>query len=71
MEDGTPAEVIEVLEELSLSDIDEDNKRQITEVVDRYLAGWQPFENTSWLSKSYGMNYDELMSELRSIIDNR
>lgn len=66
---GDSSDVIEVLEELSLADMDEDNKSQITAVVDRYLAGWQPFDNTTWLSKSYGMNYDELMDELKSIID--
>lgn len=68
---GDSADVIEVLEELSLQDLQEDNKRQITEAVDRYLAGWQPFESAPWISKSTGMNYDELMDELRSIIDNR
>ena len=67
---GDSADVIEVLEELSLQDLQEDNKRQITEAVDRYLAGWQPFESAPWVAKSTGMNYDELMDELRSIIDN-
>ena len=67
---GDSADVIEVLEELSLQDLQEDNKRQITEAVVRYLAGWQPFESAPWVAKSTGMNYDELMDELRSIIDN-
>lgn len=68
---GDSTDVIEVLEELSLQDLEEENKAQITQAVDRYLAGWQPFENAPWALKSRGMNYDELMDELRSIIDNR
>ena len=66
---GDSAEVIEVLEELSLQDLEKENKEQITNAVDRYLEGWQPFENAPWAIKSRGMNYDELMEELRSIID--
>lgn len=68
---GDSTDVIEVLEELSLQDLEEENKAQITQAVDRYLAGWQPFDNAPWALKSRGMNYDELMDELRSIIDNR
>lgn len=68
---GDSAEVIEVLEELSLQDLEQENKAQITQAVDRYLAGWQPFEDAPWALKSRGMNYDELMDQLRSIIDNR
>lgn len=68
---GDSTDVIEVLEELSLQDLEEENKAQITNAVDRYLQGWQPFEDASWATKSRGMNYDELMDELRSIIDNR
>ena len=68
---GDSTDVIEVLEELSLQDLEEENKAQITQAVDRYLAGWQPFESAPWAVKSRGMNYDELMDELRSIIDKR
>lgn len=66
---GDSAEVIEVLEELSLRDLEKENKEQITNAVDRYLQGWQPFDDAPWAIKSRGMNYDELMEELRSIID--
>lgn len=68
---GDSTDVIEVLEELSLQDLKEENKTQITNAVDRYLQGWQPFEDAPWAIKSRGMNYDELMDELRSIIDKR
>lgn len=66
---GDSTEVIEVLEELSLQDLEEENKKAITQAVDRYLQGWQPFDMAPWASKSNGMNYDELMDQLRSIID--
>lgn len=66
---GDSTDVIEVLEELSLQDLKEENKSQIINVVDRYLQGWQPFEDSPWAIKSRGMNYDELMDELRSMID--
>lgn len=64
---GDSGDVIEVLEELSLHDLNEENKAQIIGAVDRYLVGWQPFENAPWAIKSRGMNYDELMDELRSL----
>lgn len=66
---GDSLEVIEILEELSLKDIDDEFKERINEVVDSYLAGWNPFDAFSWGEKSHGMTYDAMMRELRSIID--
>ncbi len=65
---GDSSDVIEVLEELSLDELKEENKSQITQVIDRYLEGWQPFDDVPWATKSNGMNYDELMDELRDLI---
>lgn len=62
---GNSLEVIEILEELSLQDMQEENRQAITRVIDHYLEGWQPFENAPWATKSRGLTYDELMDELR------
>lgn len=64
---GNSLEVIEVLEELSLQDMQDENREAITRVVDRYLEGWQPFDMAPWSTRSRGMTYDELMDELRNI----
>lgn len=64
---GNSLEVIEVLEELSLKDMQEENRQAISRVIDRYLEGWQPFDIAPWASKSRGMTYDELMDELRNL----
>ena len=66
---GDSAEVIEVLEEISLKDIQKDTKNDLVGVVDNYLGGWQPFDIAAWGDKSRGMNYDELMRELRRVRD--
>lgn len=63
---GNSLEVIEILEELSLQDMQEENRQAISRVIDRYLEGWQPFDMAPWASKSRGMTYDELMDELRN-----
>lgn len=54
-------EVLEILEELSMEDF---NKERLTTTVDRYLQGYQP-----WDDNSDYLNYDELMDELRSYRD--
>lgn len=64
---GNSLEVIEILEELSLQDMQEENRQAITRVIDRYLEGWQPFDNAAWATKSRGLTYDELMDELREV----
>lgn len=64
---GNSLEVIEVLEELSLQDMQDENREAITRAVDRYLEGWQPFDTAPWSTRSRGMTYDELMDELRNI----
>lgn len=67
---GDSTDVIEILEELSLKDIKEEYRESINEVVDTYLAGWNPFDAFSWQEKSHGMTYDEMMRQLRAIGEN-
>ena len=67
---GDSTEVIEILEELSLKDIKDEYRDSINQVVDTYLAGWNPFDAFSWGEKSHGMTYDEMMRQLRSIGEN-
>ena len=62
---GGSEEVLEVLEELALSDINE-NRDRINSVVNKYLQGYNPFE-LDWSIKSRSMNYDEMMDALRDI----
>lgn len=59
---GTSDEVIEVIEEISATDVQID---EITGVIDRYLQGYQP-----WADNSDYLNYDQLMNELREIKNN-
>lgn len=61
---GDSAEVIEVLEELSMK---EANLDSITSIIDKYLEGWSPWETAPWAIKSRGMSYDEMMDALREL----
>lgn len=63
---GNSAEVIDALEDLSLTDIDSE---RITEIVDNYLQGWTPWDNELWFSRSRSMNYDQLLGQLRDLYD--
>lgn len=56
---GNSEEVIEVLEEISATQI---NTQEIIRVIDRHLQGYQP-----WSGATDYLNYDELMDELRSL----
>ncbi len=56
---GNSEEVIEVLEEISATQI---NAQEIIRVIDRHLQGYQP-----WSGATDYLNYDELMDELRSL----
>ena len=66
---GNSLEVIEILEELSLKDMQDENRQAITRAVDRYLEGWQPFDMAPWSTRSRGMTYDDLMDELRKELE--
>lgn len=66
---GNSLEVIEILEELSLKDMQDDNRQAIIRAVDRYLEGWQPFDMAPWATRSRGMTYDDLMDELRKELE--
>lgn len=58
---GNSDEVIEVLEELSLTEI---STKEIIRIIDRHLQGYQP-----WSGNTDYLNYDELMDELRSLYE--
>lgn len=63
---GDSAEVIEALEELSLSDVD---TQELTSIIDKYLTPYIPFADAPWQIKSESLNYDELMEELRNLYE--
>ena len=56
---GDSAEVIDVLEEVSM---DEENVERVVSIIDKHLAGYDPFgDNSEYLA------YDEMMDELRRL----
>jgi hypothetical protein len=56
---GDSGEVIDVLEEISM---DEVNADEVSSIIDKHLAGYNPFgDNSDYLS------YDEMMDELRRL----
>lgn len=56
---GDSGDVIDVIEELSISDANVD---AVSSIIDKYLAGYDPFgDNSDYLS------YDEMMDELRNL----
>ena len=64
---GNSGEVIEALEDIALTSAD---SKAVTEIIDRYLLGWQPWDNTlDFLGRSRGMNYDELLDSLRELAE--
>ena len=64
---GNSLEVIEALEDIALTSAD---SKAVTEIIDRYLLGWQPWDNTlDFLGRSRGMNYDELLDSLRELAE--
>lgn len=63
---GNSSEVIEALEDISLTSLD---TQRVTEIVDRYLVGWTPWSNTPWVFRSQEMNYDELIDALRDLYE--
>lgn len=63
---GNSSEVIEALEDISLTSLD---TQRVTEIVDRYLTGWTPWSNTPWVFRSQEMNYDELIDALRDLYE--
>lgn len=58
---GDSGEVIDVIEEIAITDVNTDAIRSI---IDKHLAGYNPFgDNTDYLS------YDEMMDELRALYE--
>lgn len=60
---GDSGEVIEVLEEISMKDV---NTRQLESIIDKYLQGYNPFTDNPFFSNLDYLNYDEMMDEIRS-----
>jgi hypothetical protein len=58
---GDSQDVIEVLEEVSM---DEYNKDEIVSIIDRHLAGYNPFEDNPFFANFDYLNYDQMMKEL-------
>ena len=61
---GDSSDVIEVLEELSLTDVDSD---KISSIIDRHLQGYNPFEDNPFLANMDYLSYDDMMHELREL----
>lgn len=61
---GDSGDVIEILEELSSTDIDTE---KITSIIDKHLAGYNPFEDNPFFANLDYMSYDEMMNELREL----
>lgn len=61
---GNSQEVIEVIEELALTD---SNVEQISSIIDKHLAGYNPFSNSPFFDNFDYMSYDELMDELHNL----
>lgn len=61
---GDSGDVIEVLEELSMDDID---REEISSIIDKHLAGYNPFEDNPFFSNADYLSYDAMMDELRSL----
>ena len=61
---GDSKDVIEVLEELSMDDI---NRDEIVSIIDKHLAGYNPFEENAFFANFDYLNYDEMMDQLRDL----
>ena len=61
---GDSGDVIEILEELSIGDIDTD---KISSIIDKHLAGYNPFEDNPFFANADYLSYDEMMDELRQL----
>lgn len=61
---GDSGDVIEMLEELSSTDIDAE---KITSIIDKHLSGYNPFEESPFFANLDYMSYDEMMDELRNL----
>lgn len=61
---GDSGEVIEVIEELAMDDI---NRDEISSIIDKYLAGYNPFEENPFFANMDYLSYDEMLEELRNL----
>lgn len=58
---GDSGDVIEFLEEVAATDV---QTSDIVSIVDKYLAGYQPWQDAPWVVNRFSLNYDEMMKEL-------
>lgn len=58
---GDSGDVLEFLEEAAATDVQVED---ITSIIDKYLVGYQPWQNAPWVTNKFSLNYDELMTEL-------
>lgn len=65
---GDSGDVIEVLEELSMDDIDKD---KISSIIDKHLGGYNPFDDSPFFANLDYLSYDEMMDELRQLYSER
>lgn len=65
---GDSAEVIDVLEEISM---DEVNTEEIMSIIDKHLVGYVPWESAPWEINNSNMSYDTMMDELRAIVERK
>lgn len=59
---GNSDEVIDMIEEIALTDANVD---RITSIIDKHLAGYNPFEDSPFFSNSDYLAYDDMMDEIR------
>lgn len=60
---GASEEVVDFIEEFSKTAPNEKTVEEMRSIIDKYLAGYNPFEIND------NLNYDEMMSELRNIYE--
>ena len=63
---GDSGEVIDFLEEVSTQNLDSENIQQLSSIIDRHLAGYNPFSDSPFFDNLDYLSYDELMDVLRN-----
>lgn len=61
---GNSEEVIEVIEELALNDV---AVKEITSIIDKHLAGYNPFSDSPFFDNMDYLAYDPMMDALRDL----
>lgn len=61
---GNSQEVIEIIEELAMSS---STAEQISSIIDKHLAGYNPFSDSPFFDNLDYLTYDDMMDELRDL----